>query len=333
MIAQLDQADFELAVKRKNSDLEQAKAQLVVMQSGEREEVIASLKAKKEAAEKQLETQRIAVDRAKRLVASRALARSQLEEAEAKFASDQANLDIAKKDLEIAQSGERDELVAAQKAMVRGLEAQLAQAQTDLENSTLRAPFDGMIATRNVSRFTNVGANEMVVVLQDLETIELRFDMPGTDVARFGRKTKDTVSTVRLDVAPDVKFESKVVEFGTEADPATQTFQGRARIDYPEQVTVLPGMTGSVIVSIPIEMKSGYVIPESALAAETGGAQYIWIVEQGKTVSKRKVTAEKMAGGKVMILGDVKPGDVVVTAGVSYLREGMKVNPLSKRAD
>ena len=84
----------------------------------------------------------------------------------------------------------------------------------------------------------------------------------------------------------------------------------------------------TVVLQVSTNDKGGVVATYQRLTLP--GMSALW---QGNTVSKRKVTAEKMAGGKVMILGDVKPGDVVVTAGVSYLREGMKVNPLGKRAD
>jgi len=112
----------------------------------------------------------------------------------------------------------------------------------------LRAPFDGIIASRNLEKFTNVQANSVVAVPQKLETIDFQFDATGIDVAMFGQQDQDNVVTkARLDVAPGREYDAQLVEFGTQADASTQTFRGRVSIRYPEDVTVLPGMTGSIV--------------------------------------------------------------------------------------
>lgn len=113
-------------------------------------------------------------------------------------------------------------MIEAQNAAIGGLETQLAQAKVDLEETTLRAPFDGVIASRNVDNFTRVQANSTIAVIQKLDTIDLQYDVPGVDVAIFGQN-RNTINLARLDVAPDREYEAELVEFGTQADAATQT--------------------------------------------------------------------------------------------------------------
>ena len=268
---------------------------------------VARLESQRKAAMAQLEKQRKQLERFQQLVKQGTISQADFEKERAKLTGDQATIDE--------------------------IETQLSEAKADLEETTLRAPFDGIIAERRIENFTNVQADSIVAVLQALETIDLQYDAPGIDVARFVGKNKDIQLKARLDVAPGREFDAKPVEFSTQADSATQTFRGRASIDYPEDVTVLPGMTGSIVASAELDNQEMLTIPESALAAEPDGSTYVWVVKQPEnSVSKRKVAPLGLTGDKASISGDLEPGEVVVTAGVSFLREGMIVKPISNAA-
>ena len=323
-IAQLDKRDFETAVKQLESQLDQANAQLAKMKAGAREEDMAKLKAKVKAAESQVATQNAQVDRTRRLREQGAASPAEMEQELAKQKQAKSDLDVAEQELKKAEAGERQEVIDAQEAAIRGLKTQLTQANIDLEETTLRAPFDGVIAGRRVDNFANVQANSVIAVMQNLEKIDLEFDIPGVDVAEFGQQG-GTRNKATLDAVPDREFEAELIEFGTQADSATQTYRGRLSIPYPEDVTVLPGMTGSIVVEIPLENSGQLTVPESALAGGPDGS-YVWIVDpQTNRVTKRPVTVKKLSGSNASITEEVKVGDVVVTAGVSFLREGMTV--------
>ena len=328
-IAQLDKREFEAAVARLESQLEQANAQLASMTSGVRSEDLAALQAKVRAAEAQLSTQRTQVNRLRQLVEKGTIARVDLDNQEAKLITDEANLDVARQELKKGQAGARVEEVEAQEAAIRDLETQLAEAKADLDDTTLRAPFGGIISSRSIENFTNVQANTVVAVLQKLDTLDLQFDVPGIDVAKLGQ-LQNPVTQARLDAAPGKEYAAQLVEFATQADAATQTFRGRVSIPYPQDVTVLPGMTGSIAVTAPQEDQKALTVPESALAAEPDGSSFLWVVDPtNNAVTKRKVTPTSLAGGTVSIDGDIEEGNVVVTAGVSFLREGMIVKPMT----
>lgn len=329
VIAQLDTREFEAAVSRLESQLEQATAGLTAMESGARSEDLAALQAKVSAARAQLEKQRAQVKRFQQLADRGTIARADFENERAKLSSDEANLNVAQQELKKGQAGARTEEVDAQRAAIRDIETQLSEARADLEDTTLRAPFDGVVASRNVDNFTNVQANSVVAVLQNLETIDLQYDVPGVDVAMFGQ-TENVVTKARLDVAPDIEFDARLVEFATQADPTTQTFRARASIRYPENITVLPGMTGSIVASVQRNDVENFSIPETALAAGPDGSTFVWVVTKGgNSVTKRSVTPHELSGDAISVSGDLEAGDVVVTAGVSFLREGMVVNPIA----
>lgn len=332
LIAQLEKREFETTVKKLESDLEQATAQLAVMKSGAREEDIAALEAKVVAAEAALNAQRAQVERLAKVVERGAVARAELERAKAELKREKTALEVAQQELIKGKSGARPEEVEAQEAGIRRLNTQLSKARADLEDTALRAPFDGIISKRNTRNFANIQANDTVAVLQDIQTVGLGFDMPGNDVALLGSH-EDVVTTARLDVLPEQEFVAELVEFGTQAETTTQTFRGEVSIPYPEDVVVLPGMTGSVISTAKLEGQasaSGLTVPQSALAADPDGNSYVWLVsaDQG-SVTRRQVSVESISGGEASIRGELKAGDEVVTAGVSFLREGMLVKPIT----
>ena len=247
IIAQLDRQDYEAAVVQLESQLDQANAQLTALKAGARKEDVAALQAKVKAAKAQLEAQNKQVSRLKELTSKGTIARADYEKEVAKLSSDKANLDVAQQELKIAQVGARTEEVEAQEAVISGLQSQLADARGNLKDTTLRAPFNGVIASRNIENYSNIQENTVVAVLHKLETLDLQFDVPGVDVATLGQKKSTT--TAQLDVAPNKPYEAKLVEFGIQADAATQTYRGRVSIPYPKDVTVLPGMTGRINVA------------------------------------------------------------------------------------
>ena len=79
----------------------------------------------------------------------------------------------------------RQEDIEAQEAEVRGLEGRVVEANVQLKDSTLRAPYDGVIAQRFVEQGQNVRAKEPVVQFQDVDEIDIVVDVPGD---RHGRR-------------------------------------------------------------------------------------------------------------------------------------------------
>ena len=81
--------------------------------------------------------------------------------------------------------GARSEEVAAQEAVIDGLELAISTARANVADAGLRAPFGGIIARRLVENFANVQAKEPIAVLQKLEPLSLSFDVPGPDVSEL----------------------------------------------------------------------------------------------------------------------------------------------------
>lgn len=323
IIAKLDTRDFEAQVKALESQLDQAKAQLDGLTSGARAEDIAALQAGIRAAEAQVSVAREQFNRSKTLFDKGIIAKAKLDTDQGNLNVALAQLDASRQELIKGETGGRREDVAAQVAAINGIEANLTAATDNLNNATLRAPFDGIIASRDVDNFANIQANQTIVTLQRIQKLELSFDIPGPDVAKINRENPPTLQVV-LDSLPDQTLPAELAEFNTIANSATQTFTGRVSIEKPQGATILPGMTGLVVLTSAGKETTSISLDGSAIASEPSGEAYVWVVNDG-IVTKRQVKTGSTSGSKVTITKGLEAGEVVVTAGVTFLQEGMKV--------
>jgi RND family efflux transporter MFP subunit len=209
------------------------------------------------------------------------------------------------------------------------LKSQLRSLNDKLSDATLRAPFDGIIAARKVENFSNIQAKETVATLQNHSSPNLTFDVPGPDVYKLA-KVKELDLKVMLDSIPDHEFEATRGEFSTQADAATQTYRARVVIQNPDGEPILPGMTGSVVVTAEQEGLSVFMLPIAAIASKADGKPFVWIVnlENNRTARRDVVTGEAV-GANIVISDGLEEGDIVVTAGISALQESMVVKPVS----
>ena len=98
----------------------------------------------------------------------------------------------------------------------------------------------------------------------------------------------------------------------------------------PKGFTALPGMTATVIVAYwPAGVPTNRIlVPVSAIAMLETGGQVAWVMGPDQTVKPRPVKLGGVTGGEIEILGGLQPGERIVVAGLTSLRDGMKVNDL-----
>jgi RND family efflux transporter MFP subunit len=110
----------------------------------------------------------------------------------------------------------------------------------------------------------------------------------------------------------------------------TQTFQVRVAMQSPPGMSVLPGMTGTVTLTYRRAniLADQILVPISAVFKDATGEQVTWVVGPDHIVSRRPVKLGEATGGQIAIAEGLQPGDRVAVAGVTFLRDGMKVRDL-----
>ena len=331
VIAELDKRDFETAVARLVSERDQALAQLDALRTGARAEEIVALQASVAAAQAQVDQASDQAERTRQLAERGVVAQAKLDQDEATLTVAQANLRSAQEQLTIGQSGGRDEDIAAAEAALRGLETEIKNAKDNLADATLRAPFGGVIARRDIDNFTNVQAGQSIVLLQRLSTVHLVLDIPGSDVLSWSALDPDEI-IVSIDISggPQNLTATELVEFSTQADAGTQTYRARFAVDVPKNQRVLPGMVGHVRLLTRIKSDPLPVIPLTAIGAMADGSPIVWTVNENNAVAPQVVELGGVSGDSVTVLSGLQEGARIVTAGVSQLREGLVIRPIAK---
>jgi RND family efflux transporter MFP subunit len=331
LIAQLRPDEFQARLDSLQAQLDQARATLTALRTGERREEQLRRESQVRQARARLANANAEMERNRPLAQTRVITASEFEVLETRYQVAKEDYESALQMLEKGTVG-RQEDIMAQEAMVRGLEAQVVEANIGLQDSTLSAPYDGVIAQRFVEEGQNVRAKDPVVRFQDVDEIEIVIDVPEVVMA-VDIRTSDVVQVVaELSSAPGIEFPLRISEIAQVADPTTQTFRVRAAMQAPEGIRALPGMTARVTMTFRRAEILGerLLVPIAAVVKNAAGEQAVWVIGADSAVTRRPVKLGEPTGGQVEIIEGLQSGDRIAVAGATLLREGTKVRDLGE---
>jgi multidrug efflux system membrane fusion protein len=219
----------------------------------------------------------------------------------------------------------RNELDAAV-ASLESAEAQLRQAVNAVSYTTLRADKAGIVTGVNAEPGQVVNAGQAIVTLAEAGETEIALAVPEQDAGRLqiGQWAK-----VTLWAGPRLSVDGRIREIAGQAEPTSRTYPVRISVAAPPQAMRL-GMTATVALRIEHEA-TPMLVPITALT-ETASNPAVFVVDQSQKVVRR--TSVALGGASedgVRIASGLSAGDMVVTAGVQFLRDGMRVRLLPER--
>lgn len=194
---------------------------------------------------------------------------------------------------------------------------QLDQAEVDLADRTIMAPFDGIVGIPQIEAGDRVDSATVLLTLDNIDSILVDFEVAET---RFDNVKPGQSLRVETWSLPGELFTGVVDAIGSRIDPESRTFSVRARVPNPNG-RLLAGMSFAVYVDI--EGKQYPSVPEISVLWGDGGT-YVWRIEDEK-VSRVPVRVVKRTKGRILIDGPVASGDLIVVEGVLRLRPGRTV--------
>ncbi|MGR5092214.1 efflux RND transporter periplasmic adaptor subunit [Vibrio maritimus] len=206
------------------------------------------------------------------------------------------------------------------------------KANTELSYTKLLAPFDGFVAQRDIQNFENVEAKQVVFTFQNLNILELKFNVPEKLVRQIrDEQAEDPVEIpvfAYFDVAREKPYPVTVTEVSSKADSDTQTFEVTVSMEAPTDQNILPGMTGYVTADFSkLQETSGSIqVPATAVVSDNAHNATVWVVQEDNTVAPKPVEVSTMSGDRITILSGLEMGERIVTVGVPFLIEGMEVS-------
>ncbi len=236
------------------------------------------------------------------------------------------------REMEKAEAATVQEITNAESAYSVA-KANVKIAKKALEDTILRAPFDGVVAKTYVDNYENITAKHPVLSLQNISNVEIAVQVPEEIMAKLKRGDEDKYDFIAtFDYLPNRKFKVKVEEFATDSDPRTQTYLVKFIMPAPKDVSILPGMTATVAMYPKkglATQKTQFLVPVGAVGIDANGQYYVWIIKEEKdgigTVHKVNIKVGEMDKDKIFVISGLKAGDRIAAAGINFLKEGEKV--------
>lgn len=268
----------------------------------------------------------------------------QVQQARASLRQSRASYNNAKADFERKAPLLKDGYITkaeydnAQSALKSTL-AQLEQARKQLEISKenrrkarLRSPFDGVVSSVDVKDYEQVSAGQTILGLYSESAFEISFSVPAIIINALQVGDPGQVTFADL---PGAKYSGHIKELGASAAKVSAFPVVLALDEAPAGLKA--GMAADVELDISLgESIEGYLAPissfkfdggdESLLQARTGTV--FVFDEQTSTVNSRQVHIVGNYENMLIVDKGLQQGDIIARAGVSYLRDGMRVKLL-----
>ncbi len=325
-LAKLDIRNLETQHQQLIAEKARAEAQLTELQRGARVEDIDAAQAGVNDLEQQLKLQEKQRARREFLYNQGAISKEELDEYSYGEGALQARLNQARSNLAELENGTRPEQITAQQAAVKQLEASIADIDVNIEKSTLKAPFGGIVATRELDEGTVVNVGQSVIRLMENAAPEARVGMPNrianeltigsNQTLELGSQTyKATVASILPEVNANTR--TQIVVFNLDPSAIPQ---------------INPGQTVRLELTQEIDTE-GYWLPTDALTQGIRGLWTCYVLTESEDaenyqVKQNSVEIIHQQGDRALVRGTLQPGDEIVANGIHRLVPGQLVNPL-----
>lgn len=217
------------------------------------------------------------------------------------------------------------------KASIATAEAAVEAAQVALENTVIRAPFDGTVLTKNADVGEVVAplaasafSKSAVVTIADLRSLEVEADVAESNLEAV---SLGQPCDIVLDAYPDVRYSGYVAKIVPTADRAKATVQVKVAFRSYD-ARVLPEMSAKAHFlprpsRVAADTQPVLVVPGAAVV-ERNGRSVVFVIERGRAVEVPVVVGRQL-GSSVAIHEGLHPGAQVVDSVGARLRGGAKV--------
>ena len=197
---------------------------------------------------------------------------------------------------------------------------ELRNAEVALQKRTISSPVAGTVGLMQVIPGNYLPAQTAITTIQDASSILIDFWVPERYATTVAVGTPVTASAIAL---PGRSFDGVVSAVDNRIDPESRTLQIQARIPN-EDNAVRPGMSFSIALKFPGEQFPA--VNPLAIQWSSEGS-FVWAYVDGKAHKVMAEIVQRNSDG-VLVRGELKPGDAVISEGVLQLSEGTAVTLL-----
>ena len=319
ILFRLNQKDYLNELEIAEIDLEDTKAQL--------SEAISKLdyaNLEFEVSESQLNLRKNALDRQTQLAESGLITSSQLENTQLAYSSSKQQF-LNKQNLVKSSKNAIDKL----KIQLKRRSISIDKAKRNLDETEIKAPFDGIIASVNILPGSVINKNEKLGTLLDPNSLEVMFNLSANEFARVIDKDGKLLN---LDITAYLKLSNNDIPFSGKIERINPEIMnigsGRklfASINLGENKTLRPGDFVVLEIKEP-SLKNITVLPSSAVTIDGK----IFILEEDNRLKEIEVAILRRQGNEVIVSGAPTDKEYVMQRS-PQLGNGLKIKPLRKK--
>jgi RND family efflux transporter MFP subunit len=200
----------------------------------------------------------------------------------------------------------------------------LAEAERQLSYTILKAPFDGIVASKKIHSFQTVRAGESIVLLVDSSDLLFRVQLPTSLLSRRDDFKKFECIFPALN---GQKIEAKLHGVGPSALPPLRTFSLTVELDLTPKLPIMPGTEGILRITASSDTSQNLIlVPASAVTGDYHGTPRVWIADpKSKRAHPQAVKLGGLHEGKMSVESGLSLGEWVITAGQAHLNPGQKI--------
>jgi HlyD family secretion protein len=333
VLVRLEDDEFRAQYQQALGAVQNAKAYLLELQNGSRPEEVQQAQHNLDEAHATAANDKTTLDRTKELFGQGVVSKQALDDATAKYESDQQRVNSLQQTFALSKLGPRAEEIARAKGALMQAEGQAAFAKSQLDATQVRAPVSGTILERKAekgelitSQFASGaegGPQGSVVALADLNDLQVELDIAQNDFSRLKPKQKGIVT---VDAFNNLRWDGVIAEMSPEANRQKATVQVKVQVLKPDE-HLRPDMNATVKFLADDEKNgsqepSGAVVPASAVR-DLDGKKVVFIVSENKAVMKQ-VRILGQRGNGYLVDGPIN-GENVVTTGPANLKDGQSI--------
>ena len=220
--------------------------------------------------------------------------------------------------------------ISGLKAAIAVAEANVRSAEVAVEQTLIRAPFDGVVLTKNanvgdvITPFSSaLGSQAAVVTMADMSTLEVEADVSESSLAKV---KPGQPCEIQLDALPQQRLRGVVHRLVPTVDRSKATVLAKIRF-VDSDPRVLPEMSAKVAFlarEMPEAERAPRIVLPPAAIVERNGRKVVFQVRDGKALEAAVTTGESI-GDMVTVTQGVKVGDKIVNKPGDKLRSGAAV--------
>jgi len=277
-------------------------------------------------AQAQLDSTRLSVEETRAQLKQADLAFTRETELAKQNIASQADLETAESDAMMLRAR-----IRRQEMDITAGQRQVALWNQQIEDMVIRAPFDGVVTTKNAQPGEMISPNSAgggftrtgICTIVDMNSLEIELDV---NESYINRVEPAQPAEAALDAYPDWKIPCKVIAIIPTADRQKATVKVRVGFDKLDP-RILPDMAVKVAfretADAPKAVTRAVIVPKSALQ-NLGGQDMIFTVENGRA-QRRQVTVSEAQGDDAVLSAGVEAGEKVIVEAPASLKAGAAV--------